>query len=450
MMQRMLDVVGQLLDDDGVRIARVRSEQDNCMEDGGELAYVDDLTIMVEAQSAEELESKVSAVLASLNATFQQYGMSMNCEAGKTEVIFAPKGAGTAEVRGRLERGAKGSRWFVFGHGAKCRVTKQYKHLGIVLDERLQMGPEIARRCRQSNVALHQLRPALRCRSIRMNTRRKVIMAAVIPRLFHGAETWPDLLPRWRSRLEAAYLHAIRVVTGEKPRDGTWLSLEQCLVIYDLPGIDEIVSKRRLKFMADMVNAPDYISGFFREHMDGAWWEAAWSDADRMWQETSKLDELERPLGEVAKARWLDFISTWPRQWKAIVKAWTLVKGCARDYDVQVPCEPVPSFSCEICNKIFVKRKGLTMHVSLVHGKAGFLSSRVPIREDCPFCGVWTGTRLKLVQHLRVGALACRLQAASLPLLCAAEYEAALEADRQIRRKSRLLGVGELAYAAGS
>ena len=90
------------------------------------------------------------------------------------------------------------------------------------------------------------------------------------------------------------------------------------------------------------------------------------------------------------------------------------------------------------------------MHASMVHGKAGFLSSRVPIREDCPFCGVWTGTRLKLVQHLRVGALACRLQAASLPLLCAAEYEAALEADRQIRRKSRLLGVGELAYAAGS
>ena len=140
---------------------------------------------------------------------------------------------------------------------------------------------------------------------------------------------------------------------------------------------------------------------------------------------------------------------TWPRQWKAIVKAWTLVKGCARDYDVQVPCEPVPSFSCEICNKIFVKRKGLTMHVSLVHGKAGFLSSRVPIREDCPFCGVWTGTRLKLVQHLRVGALACRLQAASLPLLCAADFTAALEADRQVRRKSRLLGVGELACAAG-
>ena len=135
-----------------------------------------------------------------------------------------------------------------------------------------------------------------------MNTRRKVIMAAVIPRLFHGADTWPDLLPRWRSRLEAAYLHAIRVVTGEKPRDGTWLSLEQCLVIYDLPGIDEIVSKRRLKFMADMVNAPDYISGFFREHMDGDWWETAWKYADRMWQETSKLDELERPPGRGRKS----------------------------------------------------------------------------------------------------------------------------------------------------
>ena len=96
------------------------------------------------------------------------------------------------------------------------------------------------------------------------------------------------------------------------------------------------------------------------------------------------------------------------------------------------------------------KLKGLTMHASLVHGKAGFLSSRVPIREDCPFCGAWTGTRLKLVQHLRVGTLACRLQAASLPLLCAADFAAALEADRQVRRKSRLLGVGELACAAGS
>ena len=104
---------------------------------------------------------------------------------------------------------------------------------------------------------------------------------------------------------------------------------------------------------------------------------------------------------------------------------------------------------CEICNKNFVKQKGLTMHVSLVHGKAGFLSSRVPIREDCPFCGAWTGTRLKLVQHLRVGTLACRLQAASLPLLCAADFAAALEADRQVHRKSRLLGVGELACAAG-
>ena len=68
---------------------------------------------------------------------------------------------------------------------------------------------------------------------------------------------------------------------------------------------------------------------------------------------------------------------------------------------------------------------------------------------DCPFCGAWTGTRLKLVQHRRVGTLACRLQAASLPLLCAADFAAALEADRQVRRKSRLLGVGELACAAG-
>ena len=30
------------------------------------------------------------------------------------------------------------------------------------------------------------------------------------------------------------------------------------------------------------------------------------------------------------------------------------------------------------------------------------------------------------------------------------EYDAALESDRQVRRKSRLLGVGELANAAGS
>ena len=78
------------------------------------------------------------------------------------------------------------------------------------------------------------------------------------------------------------------------------------------------------------------------------------------------------------------------------------------------------------------------------------MSARVPIREDCPFCGAWTGTRLKLVQHLRIGALACRPQAATPPPLCADEYAAALEADRQVRRKSRLLGVGELATAAGS
>ena len=97
-----------------------------------------------------------------------------------------------------------------------------------------------------------------------------------------------------------------------------------------------------------------------------------------------------------------------------------------------------------------MKQKGLTMHGSMVHGKAGFLSARVPIREGLPL--LWCLDRHQVEACTAPEEWGTGLQTTSrhAPPFSADEYDAALESDRQVRRKSRLLGMGELAGAAGS
>ena len=97
------------------------------------ITWVDDVAVMVEDQSAEQLLQKVGKVAVAMKKHADSHGLCLNFKKGKTEASVRFQGPGSAKVyRQFREEGSSFRLEDAGGHDLTLLSTTRYSHLGAM------------------------------------------------------------------------------------------------------------------------------------------------------------------------------------------------------------------------------------------------------------------------------------------------------------------------------
>ena len=189
----MMQAVLERLQDRLQEIPQLQTAKATIGLDCPPLAWVDDVAIPFVAQSVTELDSTALMIMDITAKVFQEFGLSLNTESGKTEAVIQYRGQGS---------GPKIEATFVenFGNlvsdtsGTRLRIVTDYNYLGTTFAQTAQVGHEIATRIGKAKFAFRQMRKAIFCnRRLPVSTRITLLNSLVVSIVLHGAGNWPLL-----------------------------------------------------------------------------------------------------------------------------------------------------------------------------------------------------------------------------------------------------------------
>ncbi|CAE7571129.1 unnamed protein product [Symbiodinium sp. CCMP2592] len=143
-------IFAQILDDVEQQLAAQGIGHHSAVEAVGgscrpfQVAWADDLSVLTDADSAEELEATVPVVTRTIVDTAESYRLRVNLGAGKSEGLLLLRGPGAREARGRLFLPQS---QVTFAPGRTLRIVAEYKYLGVP-----QTAPDNGRRDAEASV----------------------------------------------------------------------------------------------------------------------------------------------------------------------------------------------------------------------------------------------------------------------------------------------------------
>ncbi|CAE6956504.1 unnamed protein product [Symbiodinium sp. CCMP2592] len=143
-------IFAQILDDVEQQLAAQGIGHHSAVEAVGgicrpfQVAWADDLSVLTDADSAEELEAIVPVVTRTIVDTAESYRLRVNLGAGKSEGLLLLRGPGAREARGRLFLPQS---QVTFAPGRTLRIVAEYKYLGVP-----QTAPDNGRRDAEASV----------------------------------------------------------------------------------------------------------------------------------------------------------------------------------------------------------------------------------------------------------------------------------------------------------
>ena len=113
--------------------------------------WVDDLAIPVPSVSARALDSQVLFVLKTVDDAMRSYGLELNMQPGKTELVCQYRGAESTACR--HQRFVEHAGQLPLPCGRSLRVVAQYQHLGTAFHQSLSMRAELHGRLGKASAA---------------------------------------------------------------------------------------------------------------------------------------------------------------------------------------------------------------------------------------------------------------------------------------------------------
>eukprot|EP00435_Cladocopium_sp_Y103_P023215 s1491_g5.t1 len=378
------------------------------------VTWVDDLAIPVPAASAGDLEDHLVQVLSLLDRVFRSYGLQLNRQAGKTEVVCQFRGRGAPACRNDLFVHRFGC--LALPDGSSVRAVAQYQHLGTSFSQSLSFTSELNSRLGKAANAYRQMSKGIfRNRSLDPVLRLQLLESLVLSILMYGSGVWPLLSHRHYCKLSHAIIGWQRQITGDTFWCEKRISDAEFLAKWKLPPLSARLAKHRLLYAFQIVcSAPqDVITCISAEDADG---KSPWCAAVRHAIEwlLMHMPEVECPSGVATS----ETLMQWLHSMKSRGPA--LVRRCARRAVVQdrvfAVCQahevqfadPVPvalttaraSFVCHVCSRGFSSVQGLQAHRWRAHGL--FSEERKYIYDaTCRACNRCFWTTQRLQQHLR-------------------------------------------------
>jgi hypothetical protein len=352
--------------------------------------WVDDLAIPVPSVSAAALDEQVLFVLKAVDDTVKAYGLELNMQKGKTELVCQYRGAKSTACR--HHRFVECAGQLPLPNGRSLRVVAQYQHLGTAFHQGLSLREEIHGRLGKASAAYRQLsRLIFGNRKLKAATRLKLLESLVLSILFHGAGAWPLLNSRLYNKLSHAIVGWQRRIVNEGFWSATRLSDADLQAKWRLVPLSTRLAKHRLLYGFQMIaHAPqDLVTCLSAEDELGR--SSSWSSAVRhalSWlhlhdpsvvdmaalQSTPELfqwlhqhrnsgPKMVRRL--VLRATQQDFLAYETKS--KIAELYRICGSNGVQFDhVDIPATPLQgnraTFSCHMCSSCFSTPQGLQAH----------------------------------------------------------------------------------------
>ena len=325
-------------------------QDDGLLEPGEFLLYMDDMVVLVSAASPVRQVQMTAAVLEFCCQHLQSLGLSLNLAPGKTEVLMALRGRGTAEAKAtcRAERctGTQIGRVpFLSSHA--CRWVRVYKYLGVYVSTNGCLGSEVRHRKRMARDALRMMRtsPILRS-AVSRRVRWHCFEAQFKSKLLYGCESWPELSFAHWSALLAEDCRAMKCDAPIKYGDDRWSwDVADFEPVLDAIPLEGVLAKWRIRHLHRLaVSVPD-LGRRFCTPLDNSWLQAVQNDV-RWWHEERSLPEGVESFFETGNLCWLEqharFVSAWLAAWRPR----------ARGRRGGLPPPPCPRCACPCCARM--------------------------------------------------------------------------------------------------
>jgi len=216
------------------------------------VTWVDDLAIPVPVLHAHELDDQIIAVLGEVRRILESYGLQLNMQAGKTELVCQYHGKDAVACRHR--RFVEHVGRLALPDGTSLHVVGQYQHLGTMFSQSMSLKSELDGRIGKAAAAFRQMsKPIFNNKKLAPALRLQLLESLVLSIVFYGSGTWPLL----NHRMYAKLAHVVVKWQRQIAADGYWrddrTADHDFQARWQLPVLSARLAKHRLLYAFKMV-----------------------------------------------------------------------------------------------------------------------------------------------------------------------------------------------------
>lgn len=398
------------------------------------VTWVDDLAVPLAVASAEELIPMVQETTAILHATFQRFGMSLNMDKGKTEVVLMYRGREANKFRTKMFDTSVPPTIVTStpSHVLTIRVVPSYRHLGARYTMDLDINEEVASRMAMAKQSYEELRHSVfGNRSLAINARVTLYDSLILSRLLYGCSAWSDIPGTLIRQLDAMIVGHHRRMRNEGFWKDEMMTDDAFVRQFQIQTFRLHLARHRLVYAQHLARHALLVHRdlLHKEFDTGKGWLCELAQ-DLRWLKNMVDIPFDIPINQ---QQWNDLwpvLASWPA-WKRLVSraitrhlaqekiAWEVesyhdhILAELRLFGGEVdpgldqdPSQDHVVFRCDACPQSFPSGQQLALHAFRVHGvlaqERHYVQSTI-----CPGCLRDHHTTFRVTQHLRYRRNGC-------------------------------------------
>eukprot|EP00435_Cladocopium_sp_Y103_P055424 s705_g18.t1 len=393
------------------------------------VTWVDDLAIPLTTRTPDGMIPLIKEVTAILHQTFQRFGMSMNMERGKTEVVLMYRGRNANVHRTALFDTAQAPAIVTSTptHVLTIRVVPSYRHLGARYSMDLDIQEELQARMAMAKKAFAEMwKPLFGNRLLDLKAKTQLYRSLILSRLLYGSAVWSDVPATLVKQVEAMLIAHYRRIHNVGFWQSDNLTDEAFLNMNELIPFRVEWARQRLVFLQHLAQqaSSEHRDALLAEHAGGRGWLHE-VRLDLQWLVSLAPLPFDPPAHRDDWIAVLDSLATY-RAWKPLIKravlrhavqerlAWEVkyyhnaleheLSLCGativKPDEIEHPAPATVRHVCPDCDAVFPSKQQLALHAFRKHGiqaqERAYVQSTV-----CAGCLKDFHTTFRVTQHLR-------------------------------------------------
>ena len=401
------------------------------------VTWVDDMAVPLVTASPSDLIPLIKQTVVILHETFQQHGLSLNMDSGKTEVVLMYRGHDANRFRTELfdQTSPPVLVATTQSHVISIQVVPSYRHLGARYSMDLDVNDEVRARMSMARQTFEQMKRQIFVnRLIPINARVQLYSSLVLSRLLYGCSVWSDVPAPILHSLESLIvnhhrrMHNIGFWKDDKISDTEFCALHSVLPFRVHWARHRLVYLQHLALHGHVLQRDlllvefDTHRGWLREVTSDLIWLSSMSDLPfAIPQERDDwahvFDALRdcRPWKPMIKRACDRFLVQEKLAWEVssyhshICRELELHDAVIEKPEISANDSPAESplrFGCDQCDSVFPTSQQLAVHAHRKHGihaiERHYIQSTV-----CPGCLFDFHSTYRVHQHLRYRQKRC-------------------------------------------